>query len=95
MTDVLDLLPEKVRKEAKTSEQVAEQLKLCGGHSDYPFKLWLPAEAVEGLRTNNCWLCHQRVFVLSGGTAECSEGCPNNLRGLAYCTPKRVAEEAK
>ncbi|MEK6885249.1 MAG: hypothetical protein AABY22_36795 [Nanoarchaeota archaeon] len=36
------------------------------------------------LRMNNCQLCKARIFVTSGGCAECSNGCPNFLRPLMY-----------
>ena len=38
----------------------------------------------ETLQTNNCIICNARIFITSGGCAECKEGCPNFLKPLAY-----------
>ena len=42
---------------------------------------------MEKLQTNNCPICKCRIFITSGGCAECSDipnKCPNWLRPLGY-----------
>ena len=52
----------------KTSEEVAKQLKLCGGHSSYPLKLWYSEEEVREIFNQI-----EIIFALTSNDQEWSE----------------------
>ena len=58
---------------------------LTEGQEIIDFKNELKETATKDLlNMNNCKLCKARIFITSGGCAECSESCPNFLRPLMY-----------
>lgn len=49
----------------------------------------------SNLLSNNCKLCLQRIFITSGGCAECKEGCKNYLKPLTYVEDEKGKVENK
>ena len=97
---VQEILPEMTQLTTQTARRLKELIETKFDEFEDPDIISITAEQIsliinfknelkeittkDLLNMNNCKECHARIFITSGGCAECSESCPNFLRPLMY-----------